>query len=193
MSFIKQYLLHPRQVGAVKPSSKYLAKKMLHHVSFDRAQAIAEFGPGTGVFTKEIVQAKRDETLFLIFEVNDSFYEKLEKKYKNAQNVHVIHDSAENIGIYLKKYNLLKVDYIISGLPFASLPGEVSDSILKESRKYLSPRGLFITFQYTLLKKKLFQRFFKIAAIEKERRNIPPAYVLNCRKVAKKKVQKASL
>lgn len=190
--FLKQYLLHPRQVGAVKPSSKYLAKKMVHHVSFEKAECIAEFGPGTGVFTEEVIRAKRDETLFLVFEVNDSFYEELEKKYSGFPNVQIIHDSAQRLGRYLKEHQLKKVDYVISGLPFASLPGDVSDSILKECRKYLSPRGLFITFQYTLLKKKLFQRFFRIAAIEKERRNIPPAYVLNCRRIPGKKRQASS-
>lgn len=187
MSFIKQYLLHPRQVGAVKPSSKRLARKMLLHVSFERAGCIAEYGPGTGVFTDEIIQRKRDDTLFLIFEVNDDFYENLKKKYEDVPNTCVIHDSAQNIGLYLKKYNVKRVDYVISGLPFASLPEEVSDKVLRECRKYLSPRGLFITFQYTLLKVKLFQRYFAIAAIEKENRNIPPAYVLNCRKRPRKK------
>lgn len=189
MSFIKQYLLHPRQVGAVKPSSKSLAKKMMHHVSFEGASCIAEYGPGTGVFTEEIIRSKKDETLFLIFEVNDSFYENLKEKYEHAPNTYVIHDSAENLGLYLRKYDVKKVDYVISGLPFASLPRETSDAILRECRKYLSPHGLFITFQYTLLKVKLFQNYFSIALVEKERRNIPPAYVLNCRKKRRKKEQ----
>lgn len=187
MSFIKQYLLHPRQVGAVKPSSKNLAKKMLLHVSFEKARCIAEYGPGTGVFTDEIIQRKKDETTFLIFEVNDDFYKNLKEKYENVPNTYVIHDSAQNIGLYLKKYNISKVNYVISGLPFASLPEDVSDAVLSECKKYLSSRGLFITFQYTLLKVKLFQRYFGIAAIEKENRNIPPAYVLNCRKRPPKK------
>lgn len=187
MSFIKQYLLHPRQVGAVKPSSKNLAKKMLLHVSFEKASCIAEFGPGTGVFTEEIIRCKKEETQFLIFEVNDNFYERLKEKYENVPGVHVIHDSAQNMGLYLKKYHLKRVDYVISGLPFASLPAEVSDAVLRECRKYLSPGGLFITFQYTLLKVKLFRQYFAIAAIEKEMRNLPPAYVLNCRRRPKKK------
>lgn len=187
MSFIKQYLLHPRQVGAVKPSSRNLAKKMLLHVSFEKAGCIAEFGPGTGVFTEEIIRAKKDETQFLIFEVNDDFYENLKEKYENVPGTHVIHDSAQNMGLYLKKYGLKRVDYVISGLPFASLPAETSDAVLSECRKYLSPRGLFITFQYTLLKVKLFQRYFGIAAVEREFFNIPPAYVLNCRRRPRKK------
>lgn len=182
MSFIKQYFLHPRQVGAVKPSSKRLAKKMIHHVDFEKASCIAEYGPGTGIFTDEIIRLKKKDTLFLIFEVNDSFCRILKEKYGHVPNTYVIHDSAENIGLYLRKYDVKRVDYVISGLPFASLPADVSEGILNECRKYLSTRGLFITFQYTLLKVKLFQQYFSIAMIEKENRNIPPAYVLNCRK-----------
>lgn len=187
MFFLKQYLLHPREVGAVKPSSKWLARKMIRHVAFDRAKCIVEFGPGTGVFTDEILRAKKDETCFLIFEVNDSFYRNLSEKYRDAPNTYVLHDSARNMGSHLRMMGQGQADYVISGLPFASLPEEESDAVLRACRRHLSPRGLFITFQYTLLKVKLFQRYFNIASIEKELRNIPPAFVLNCRRKPKKK------
>lgn len=179
--FLFQYLLHPRSVGAVKASSGYLAKKMIEDVDFSHASCIVELGPGTGVFTEKIVDAKKKETLFLIFEINDTFYKKLRKKYKNVPNVHIIHNSAEYLGRYLKKYKVQKADYIISGLPFASLPAEVSNRILKACRHCLAAEGSFITFQYTKLKVALLRRFFPRISMKKESRNVPPAYVMNCR------------
>ena len=185
MSFIIQYLLHPRSVGAVKPSSRHLAIKMVEDVDFHTAECIVEIGAGTGIFTEEVVKAKRKGTKFLIFEINDSFYKMLKKKYGRLPNVRVIHDTAGNMGEYMKKYGIHKADYIISGLPFASLPKESSDKILKTCRKCLAREGAFITFQYTKCKIPLFCRFFPAISIKKENRNIPPAYILNCKKVRK--------
>lgn len=179
--FMIQYLLHPRSVGAVKASSVHLAKKMIEDVDFSDAKCIVELGAGTGVFTEKIVDAKEKETIFLIFEINDAFYRELRKKYKNAPNVHVIHNSAEFLGRYLKKCKVKKADYIISGLPFASLPAGVSNRILKACSRHLTAEGSFITFQYTKLKVALLRRFFPRISMKKERRNVPPAYVINCR------------
>lgn len=179
--FIIQYILHPRSVGAVKASSGHLAKKMIEDVDFAKAECIVELGAGTGVFTEQIVGAKKKETLFLIFEINDAFYKKLRRKYKNTPNVHVIHNSAEYLGRYLKKCNVKKADAIISGLPFASLPAEVSDRILNACRRCLKAEGSFITFQYTKLKVALLRRFFSRISMKKENRNVPPAYVIRCR------------
>lgn len=187
MSFIVQYLLHPRSVGAVKPSSKHLAKKMVEDVNFCKARCIAELGAGTGVFTEEVVKAKRDETVYLVFEINDAFYRTLNDKYGSIPNVHIIHDSAEKLASCLAKYGFSRSDYILSGLPFASLPKETSDRILRECRRCLTAGGSFITFQYTRLKLPLFRKYFAKISLKKENRNVPPAYIMNCKNGRKKK------
>ena len=51
---------------------------------------------GTGVFTKEIMKRKKKETIFLLIEINEVFCKEL-KKFKDEQNVIVVHGSAENI------------------------------------------------------------------------------------------------
>ena len=180
LKFILQYITKPRTVGAVLPSSKYLARKMAAHVDFDKASNIVEYGPGTGVFTDEILVRRKPDTQLFLLERNPEFAEQLTKKYKNTQNVTVINDTAEKIGKYLIMYSIPKADYILSGLPFASLPKEVSENILKETKKHLSDGGRFITFQYTLFRKSIFARHFCEISITHEIRNIPPAYVLCC-------------
>lgn len=181
MSFFKQYILHPRSVGAVKASSKHLAEKMIEDVNFNEAENIIEIGAGTGAFTEKLVNAKQEETRLLIFEINDEFFKLLQKKYKNIHNVYVIHDTAEHMSRQMKKHKISKADYIISGLPFASLPREISVRILKECRRNLKMGGSFITFQYTRLKIPFLRHFFRRISIKKEYKNIPPAYILNCK------------
>ena len=181
LSFIKQYVTKPRTTGAILPSSKYLATKMVSGVNFDAAKCIVEYGPGTGVFTEKILEKRKADTLIILLEFNEEFCNMLRKKYKehkNEQNLHIINDSAENIGKHLQAYGVAQADYIISGLPFASLPPEISANILTATQKYLAPGGQFITFQYTLFKKKLFQKYFGKIESKREWRNVPPAHAL---------------
>ena len=180
IKFILQYVMKPRSVGAILPSSKYLAKKMVQQVDFSTAKCIVEYGPGTGVFTNEILQRKNPGTHLLLLEKNSEFAKDLKIKYANIKNVTVINDTAEQIGKYINMYTLPKPDYILSGLPFASLPAEVSESILKETKLHLKTGGKFITFQYSLFRKSLLAKYFCEITITRELRNIPPAYVLCC-------------
>ncbi|AND83997.1 SAM-dependent methyltransferase [Clostridium tyrobutyricum] len=181
LSFMMQYLKKPRATGAVLPSSRYLANKMIMDIDFKRAKCIVEYGPGTGVFTEKILENRNSETTVILFEYNEKFYNLLKYKFKNEDNLFIVHDSCENIERYLNKYNVEDIDYIISGLPFASLPKSTSINILEETKQLLNQsNGRFITFQYTLLKVKFLKHYFKDIKVKREFRNIPPAYVLSC-------------
>lgn len=180
LSFIKQYITKPRTVGAILPSSKYLAKRMIENIDFEGASCIVEYGSGTGVFTEKIIKRRKKDTKILLFESNKEFCNLLKEKYEDEPNIYIINDSAECVGKYMKRYDIPWIDYIVSGLPFASLPKDVSSNILKETQKYLNEEGKFITFQYTLLKKDFIKKYFNDVSIKREVRNVPPAYVLCC-------------
>lgn len=180
IKFFLQYLFFPRKVGAVLPSSDYLAEKMVETVEFQSAKYIVEYGAGTGVFTDKIMKYRNPDTVVMLFESNEVFYESLKEKYKSENNLIIVNDTAENIDKYVKKHGFSHIDYVISGLPFASLPKNVSNVILNKTRKLLKNGGKFITFQYTLFKRVLFNQYFKQIDIKREYRNIPPAFVLCC-------------
>lgn len=180
IKFLIQYIMHPRTTGAILPSSKRLSKKMIKEINFDKCNCIIELGPGTGVFTEEILKRRNVNTKVILIEYNREFYKLLKSKYDNIENVYIINDSAENIDCYIKKYSIGKVDYIVSGLPFASLPNDMSEAILDKSKSILGDKGSFITFQYTRFKKELINKYFKDIKINREILNIPPAYVFMC-------------
>lgn len=179
--FLKEFFKYPRSIGAVAPSSRYLADNMLSTINFETAQCIIEYGPGTGAFTEKLLSRVGDNTTVILLEINKSFYSALNKVYKHRQNVIVLNQSAEFVDAIIRKIGINKVDYIISGLPFTSLPKDVSESILLKTKKVLRNRGTFITFQYTLLKKSMFTKYFKKIRIKRTLLNFPPAYVLECR------------
>lgn len=179
--FLTEYIKSIRTVGAVAPSSRFLARKMVAGVDFTRAKVIVEYGPGTGIFTAEIVKRMELGTKLLVIETNPAFCKVLEAKYKGIKGVEIINASAEHVDALRKERALPAPDYIISGLPFTALPPEVSKSILGATAKLLGKKGEFITFQYTLLKRGLFEKHFSSIKVSRELRNVPPAYVLHCR------------
>jgi phospholipid N-methyltransferase len=179
--FIKQYIKNPRTVGAIAPSSEKLAYKMVEDINFINASCIIEYGPGTGVFTEKILNKKKDSTIFIAIEYNANFYRILKDKFKHETNFILINDSAENLKEHLNKHNIDKVDYIVSGLPFASLPDAMSKKILLVTKEILKVKGEFITFQYSLFKMKLFRMYFGRINKKKVFLNLPPAYVLKCK------------
>lgn len=182
LRFLEQYLKDIRTVGAVAPSSRYLARHMIASIDFERARVIVEYGAGTGVFTAEIAKRMHPDAKLIAIETNTAFYEQLQAAYKDTLNVEVINASAEHIGSLHGERNLPAPDYVISGLPFAALPATVSHNILTTTTALLNQEGEFITFQYTLLKKKLLSSYFSDIQVSRELRNLPPAYVLRCKK-----------
>ncbi len=69
--FFLQAIKHPLSVGAVAPSSQNLSKLMLDHADLPAASGVVELGPGTGVFTREILAQLESGVPFIGIEQND--------------------------------------------------------------------------------------------------------------------------
>jgi len=177
--FLKHFFKNPKMTGAIAPSSKHLANEMLKSIDFEKDSVIVEYGPGDGVFTKEIIKQKTDKTILIVIELNGKMYDELHSKY-NHKNVYILNDSAENIPDILKDLGLNSIDYIVSGIPFTSIDKSISDNIFKNTIKCMGFKSKFITFQYSKVKLKMFLNFFGEIKIKKVWRNIPPAYVFTC-------------
>ena len=178
MGIFAEFLKHPRKIGAIAPSGKYLSAKMMLPIDFTSAKVIVEYGPGTGSFTKELVARRRSDTALILIEQNKAFCEQLRASFDDLPNLFIVHGSAENVGQYLEARGVHGADYIVSGLPFASLPAAVSDNILNATKLALGQDGKFITFQYSLVKKKFMEQYFQVINCWKVIKNIPPAFVL---------------
>ncbi len=179
--FLREYLSDPDTIGAIAPSSRHLAASMTGSVDFDQAHCIVEYGAGTGVFTREVAARKRRDTTYIVIEQNDRFYEILQKQFHGMPGVVLIHGDAGNVCGFLKEQGVRHADHVISGLPFTSLPRQVSHRILSQTQKAIGTEGIFTTFQYTLLRKTFLEHYFSIRRIVRVRRNLPPAYVFHMR------------
>ncbi len=178
-SFIQQYWREKKMVGAISPSSPFLAEKMLEHIDFKNSTVLVEIGPGTGVFTKRIIEKMNSETTLLVFELNKEFYDALQLEISD-QRVIFINDSAEKLESYLIEYSFSKVDYIISSLPLSNFPQRITLKLLRTFQRALIAHGKFIQFQYSLKQKRELEHVFSKVSISFTPLNIPPAFVYTC-------------
>ena len=177
--FLREYLSAPDTIGAIAPSSRHLAASMTASIDFGKAHCIVEYGAGTGVFTQDVAARKKQDTAYIVIEQNDRFYEILRKQFHGMPGLVLVHGDAGNVCGFLREQGFQHADYIISGLPFTSLPRQVSHRILSQTQKAIGTEGVFTTFQYTLLRKTFLENYFKIQKIVRVWRNLPPAYVLH--------------
>jgi phospholipid N-methyltransferase len=184
IQFLQAFLKNPLHVGAITPSSPDLALQMIEDIEPTEQNIVVELGVGTGSFTKPISQIVSDDKSYLGVEISRDFVKALKKEYPNlkfvcgnATNLHKLHE----------KSGLGKVGYIISGIPFVTLPNEVGDEILVEISKFMEQGCMFRTFQYAhgyympsavKLRKFMRGRYGKAKKSSLIVKNVPPAYSL---------------
>ena len=188
LHFLKAFLRKPMTIGAACPSSPSLARAMLQDCDLRSAEVVVELGPGTGAFTRVILERIRPQTLFLALEVDQTCVARLRGE---LEGVAVYQDSAERLVHYLARLGRVQTDYVISGLPWANMRPQVQDRILNAVIQCLGPRGVFTTFAYAhaywlptavRFRKRLRQHFGSVKTSRLVWRNLPPAYVYRCRR-----------
>ncbi len=187
--FVKQFCFEPRTIGAIAPSSKKLARRIIEQINFDRVRVIVEYGPGTGAFTRQILERiHSNRTIFFGLELNEQM-----NRIACAQvpEVPIFQDSAAEIRKYLRQFGVKHADAVISGLPWASFPESLQDDILYETQAGLRKGGTFSTFAYLhglvlpsgiRFRNKLKQHFSKVRVSPVVWGNVPPAIVYWCQK-----------
>lgn len=179
-NFLGEFLKERKVVGAISPSSKFLMKRMVAPIDFQKADVIVELGPGNGVFTKGILERMKQTTKLFSFELNTPFYEHINATISDDRLI-LINDTAEKIDEYLAKHGIGKVDYIVSSLPFTVIPKEIKLPIIDKCVKQLKDDGMFIQFQYSLNAKKLLSSKFSQVKLDFAALNFPPAFVYKCK------------
>ena len=179
--FFRRFISAPTQIGSVTPSSRYLMSEMLNKVSWSECESIVELGAGTGVFTSKIAESMESGKL-LVFEIDERLRSMIETNHKYKKNLEMtLHSNAEDLPETIESIGLQKVDYIISSLPFTALPQKTTDNILNAVAKCLKPDGKFIAYQYSQIMKKKFEKRFESVKVSFVLRNIPPAFVYECK------------
>src|SRR5260370_24819116 len=59
--FARNFFRHPRMLGSIVPSSRFLITQLLEPVDWAQARVIVEYGPGVGGLTAEILRRLRPD------------------------------------------------------------------------------------------------------------------------------------
>jgi phospholipid N-methyltransferase len=178
--FGRNFIKHPKMLGSLIPSSRFLVNKVLSEVEWARARVFLEYGPGVGTFTTEILRRMRPDAVLIALETNTDFVRFLRGKVRDDR-LHVVHGSAADADAALARLNLHQADYVISGIPYTTMPPQVRDIILRKTHSVLHPSGAFLVYQFTRTVLPYLQQVFGLVHQDFEPLNVMPARLFFCR------------
>ena len=146
IEFLRGFLRHPARVGSVVPSSHRLEQRLVRSAAIPQARTVVELGPGTGGTTAAFLQAMAPNARLLAIELDPSFHAHLRASLHDARLLLEL-GSAERLAGILAARRLPAPDAIVSGIPFSTLPADVSDRIAASVSQVLRPGGRFVAYQ----------------------------------------------
>jgi phospholipid N-methyltransferase len=144
---IVHFLRELRNTGAVAPSSRHLVQAAVSQLQAHlhrhprKPVRILELGPGTGVFTEEIVGAMRQQDCLDVVELSERFFKIVHARFHGG-NVRVVHAD------FLEYETPGDYDFIFSSIPYEALPEEVGTAIWRKKRSLVREDGHIIYYKY---------------------------------------------
>jgi phospholipid N-methyltransferase len=177
--FARNFFKHPRMLGSIIPSSRFLVHDLMRQVDWNRARVLVEYGPGVGNITAEVLKRMRPDARMVVFETNDDFVGFLREAIPDPR-LTVVHGSAADVGRVLGELGLGQADCVISGIPFSTMPPEVGEAIVRSTREALRPGGRFLVYQFSREVLRFLRREFQEIREAFEPLNILPARLYYC-------------
>jgi phospholipid N-methyltransferase len=177
--FALNFFRHPRMLGSIVPSSRFLIKQLLEPINWGRARVIVEYGPGVGVITAEALRQMRADALLIAIEMNPDFVRYLTETIHDKR-LRVVEGSAADVEAILRRFGVLRADYIISGIPFSTIPAPAREQILRKTCDVLEPGGAFLVYQFSTRVLEDLRRIFGYVGRKFEPLNVLPAHLFIC-------------
>ena len=172
--FLREFIKHPVMVGSVIPSSRTLIDRMLSKVDWENTRLFVEYGPGVGTFTRPILEKLAPDATLLTIDLNADFTQFLKDSIDDPRLVAVT-GSASDVEKILSDRGFEHADYVLSGLPFSTLPPGVGDAIGAATARVIRPGGAFLVYQFSPKVLDFIKPFFERIDRGFEWINVPPA------------------
>src|SRR4051812_42632777 len=154
--FLRSFLAHPRQMGAILPTSRRAVCDMLDMADVPAARLVVELGAGTGSHTGPILERLAPDARLLAFEIDPDLAASLSRRHADPR-LEVIAGSAEDLPAHLGDE---RPDIVVSAIPFTSLPGDTGRRILETTQRSLADGGVFLVLQYSVFVRKKLRALF---------------------------------
>jgi phosphatidylethanolamine/phosphatidyl-N-methylethanolamine N-methyltransferase len=114
-------------------------------------RVIAEYGPGEGCHTREIVRRMHADSRLFLFELDGELCTHLKTQFANDRRISVHHADCATLPNVLADSGLSHCDYVVSGIPFSILEKDKKREILNNTHSVLrpEPHSAFIIYQVT--------------------------------------------
>jgi len=172
--FLRGFLKNPVMVGSVIPSSRVLIERMLGPVDWANTKLFVEYGPGVGTFTRPVLEQLGPDAKLVTIDTNPDFTHYLKESIDDPRLVPVT-GSAADVEKILADRGLGSADYVLSGLPFSTLPPGVGDDIAEATAKVIRPGGAFLVYQFSPKVLDFIKPHFEPIKRGFEWINVPPA------------------
>ena len=177
--FARNFFRHPRMLGSIIPSSRFLIRQLLQPIDWEAARVIVEYGPGVGSITAEILARMRPDATLIAIETNPEFVRFLGSAIPD-ERLRVTEGSAESVDEILRRLGYPHANYIISGIPFSTISAELRERILRKTSVALAPGGSFLVYQFSTRVLPDLQRIFHYVKRKFEPLNVLPAHLFFC-------------
>ncbi|MEK6701517.1 MAG: hypothetical protein AABZ53_04590 [Planctomycetota bacterium] len=187
MLFLGEFFRSPLRIGALYQSPPRIARALAVELGLESAAAVAEFGPGTGPVTREILSRIPADCRFFAVERNRRLARAFRTRFPG---VTLYEDSAEHVRELCGKSGIDRLDAVVTSIPWIVLPPSVQESMLLETTAMLRPGGRFNMITYrspsSVLVRRMMaqlQRHFSVVEPNiKVRSRVSSAFICRCTK-----------
>jgi phospholipid N-methyltransferase len=171
--FLEGFLEHPVMVGSIIPSSRFTIRKMLGPVKWDECKLFVEYGPGVGTFCRPVLDRLRRDGTLIVIDTNPLYIDYLKATITDGR-FHAVLGSAADVEAIVKAHGFDHADYVLSGLPFSTLPDGVGPAIADATYRVLRTGGAFLVYQFSAKCRDFMARNFKHIDSDFEPLNVLP-------------------
>lgn len=174
--FFEGFLRNPVMVGSIIPSSRFTIDRMLSRVDWNECRLFVEYGPGVGTFCRPVLERLRRDGMLIVIDTNPMFIDYLKATISDSRFV-AVNGSAADVEEIVRAHGHAHADYVLSGLPFSTLPDGVGPAIAAATHRVIRRGGAFLVYQFTPRARDFMARHFARIESAMEFINVPPCFL----------------
>lgn len=171
--FLQGFFEHPVMVGSIIPSSRFTIARMLGPVKWDECKLFVEYGPGVGTFCRPVLERLPRDGRLIVIDTNPLYIDYLKATIADSRFIPVL-GSAADVEDIVHAHGFDHADYVLSGLPFSTLPDGVGPAIAAATHRVLRPGGAFLVYQFSARARDFMARHFTRIDADFEPLNVLP-------------------
>ncbi len=174
LRFFRALMARPKNIGAIVPSSRILARTVARQIDPKMTGPVLELGPGTGVMTQAILEHGIAADRLTLIEYDPDMAATVAARF---HGVHVIEGDAFDLVRTLGARAAQPFGAIVSGLPLLNFPMALRLAYMDGIARVLAPGAPLIQFSYGMQPPVVPPPGYSVHRAALVWANIPPARV----------------